>query len=341
MSVARSSTKQAGGWEHDADEKTPLLSTQDDQGDTDMRNKPGWHFGPKRIASAVINGFRVVITTITAPVRYVVACFYDEEGNFSAFMPLYKLGRGPGKRKRKASAHAIATSSEDELSEKDESSGKRHQRRVSSGSTGSVAIQTDSEAERKDTPAKNTRSKAATGKDGQDAAPSRRSIRIKLFNQEAEKRRQERKATASTKLEQSPAMEAAAQSLKSPTGSAAGAKQLTRYPRTPAPPRPLVPKRQASFTNLPFTEGMPHAKTLILDLDETLIHSHSKGGRYTAGHMVEVKMNNAVGVGGTYIGPQVPILYYVHKRPYCDEFLRKVSSLLLSLCCMDDTKDEC
>lgn len=50
----------------------------------------------------------------------------------------------------------------------------------------------------------------------------------------------------------------------------------------------------------------------------------AKGGRFTTGHMVEVKLQHPVGAGGQIIGPQVPILYYVHKRPYCDEFLKKV-----------------
>ncbi|KAF1814537.1 hypothetical protein P152DRAFT_392540 [Eremomyces bilateralis CBS 781.70] len=40
--------------------------------------------------------------------------------------------------------------------------------------------------------------------------------------------------------------------------------------------------------------------------------------------MVEVKISQSIGANGVTIGPQVPILYYVHKRPYCDEFLRKV-----------------
>lgn len=110
--------------------------------------------------------------------------------------------------------------------------------------------------------------------------------------------------------------------LKSPT-SPAGA--LTKYPRTPAPPRPLIPRRQPSFLNLePLDKS--HQKTLILDLDETLIHSMSKGGRMSTGHMVEVRLNTTfVGIGGQpSAGPQHPILYYVHKRPYCDEFLRRV-----------------
>ena len=65
-------------------------------------------------------------------------------------------------------------------------------------------------------------------------------------------------------------------------------------------------------------------KTLILDLDETLIHSMAKGGRMSTGHMVEVKFQTPIGAGGMVIGPQVPILYYVHERPHCHEFLRKV-----------------
>ncbi|KAK7205309.1 NLI interacting factor, partial [Myxozyma melibiosi] len=50
------------------------------------------------------------------------------------------------------------------------------------------------------------------------------------------------------------------------------------------------------------------------DLDETLIHSMSKGSPMSDGHMVEVRLDK-----------QHAILYYVHKRPYCDEFLQKVS----------------
>ncbi|ODQ54249.1 hypothetical protein SAICODRAFT_55049 [Saitoella complicata NRRL Y-17804] len=65
------------------------------------------------------------------------------------------------------------------------------------------------------------------------------------------------------------------------------------------PPRPLVPKN-------------PKKKTLVLDLDETLIHSYVRGGRMSSGHMVEVKLAKHA------------ILYYVHKRPHCDYFLKKV-----------------
>lgn len=96
--------------------------------------------------------------------------------------------------------------------------------------------------------------------------------------------------------------------LKSPTSP--GLRTLTKYPTSTTStsmfgqlPRTLLPRHM-----------MHPQKTLILDLDETLIHSLSKGGKMSSGHMVEVKLDG-----------QHAILYYVHKRPFCDEFLRKVS----------------
>lgn len=44
----------------------------------------------------------------------------------------------------------------------------------------------------------------------------------------------------------------------------------------------------------------------------------------SSGHMVEVKLSSPASYNGLSLGPQHPILYYVHKRPHCDEFLRKV-----------------
>lgn len=55
-------------------------------------------------------------------------------------------------------------------------------------------------------------------------------------------------------------------------------------------------------------------KTLVLDLDETLIHSLSRTPGFSQGHMVEVKFQN-----------QFATLYTVLKRPFCDEFLDQVS----------------
>lgn len=71
-------------------------------------------------------------------------------------------------------------------------------------------------------------------------------------------------------------------------------------------------KQRAAVSSSPLIPTKPSKKTLILDLDETLIHSLSKGGKMSSGHMVEVKL-------GTHA-----ILYYVHKRPFCDQFLQRV-----------------
>jgi len=97
----------------------------------------------------------------------------------------------------------------------------------------------------------------------------------------------------------------------------------------PTPP----PSRTPTPTYSPGT-GLPIAprktpfhlpKTLVLDLDETLIHSTSRplpaagirglfGARRGASHTVEVVM------GGR------STLYHVYKRPFVDYFLRKVSA---------------
>ena len=59
-------------------------------------------------------------------------------------------------------------------------------------------------------------------------------------------------------------------------------------------------------------------KILVIDLDETLIHSVSRGTTHvnsSQGHIIEVK----------FASSGVSTLYYVHKRPYCDLFLARVS----------------
>lgn len=59
-------------------------------------------------------------------------------------------------------------------------------------------------------------------------------------------------------------------------------------------------------------------KTLVLDLDETLIHSLSRGAPRSLGsssscHTIELKVND------------IATPYYVYKRPYCDFFLKEIS----------------
>lgn len=74
-------------------------------------------------------------------------------------------------------------------------------------------------------------------------------------------------------------------------------------------PKKLVPQ------SIMFAE---RKKRLVVDLDETLIHSATRSVSHSnsaQGHMVEVRFPPS----------SISTLYYVHKRPHCDLFLSKVS----------------
>ena len=76
-------------------------------------------------------------------------------------------------------------------------------------------------------------------------------------------------------------------------------------------------------------------KTLILDLDETLIHSTSRPLSYAAsagGGLLGLSFGGLFGRGKRKEGHTVEVVmrgrsttYHVYKRPYVDHFLRKVS----------------
>ncbi|KAI1662576.1 NLI interacting factor-like phosphatase-domain-containing protein, partial [Daldinia decipiens] len=323
-----------------ADEKTPLLDKGDAK-ETNIRYY-SWHVIPGRIANSLINSIRWVLSTIAAPGVYLVACFYNARGEFA---PLRQFGNlfgiyGGDARKLAANYHeSVALNEEKQVSSKRGGQGSRGKhafaasRPVPSSGTSSSGISSESES---DMVSRNQGVRRSSGSSGrhvrsksldpaEEGSPARRSIRIKLNNDEAMRQRKHRKAqsiSASGSTSSGDASADLSAQLKSPTSPVAA---LTRYPKTPAPPRPLIPRRQPSY--VPYEPIDPkQQKTLILDLDETLIHSMSKGGRMGSGHMVEVRLNTTyVGSGGQQaLGPQHPILYYVHKRPHCDEFLRKV-----------------
>lgn len=323
-----------------ADEKRPLLGHD---AETPIETKLSGRYSiPNRIASAIINSLRWVVSTLAAPGVYLIACLYDERGHFSPLYPLRKLW--PGRHSRPASVQALESQSSDETEylrshQGKEISGRRSSVRLAKprpmSSSSSSGLSSESESERSiseadhnelASTARHTRSKSAKSAD--EIAPARRSIRIKLHAEDPVRQRKHRKtqsinsqsngagATSSTDI--LPA------TLKSPTSPSASL-MMTKYPRAPAPPRPLIPRRQPSYTFPEASNGNLAQRTLILDLDETLIHSMAKGGRMSTGHMVEVKLNTFIGVAGqASVGPQHPILYYVHKRPHCDDFLRRV-----------------
>ncbi|KAG9947353.1 hypothetical protein KCU85_g5827, partial [Aureobasidium melanogenum] len=263
---------------------------------------------PSRVASMLITALKLILDFILAPFRYLGAAFYDSNGKFSLLIPMRSMRRLFSPEPREPAPHTSST---------------KPQTRPRGSSVNSTTSSVASDSERDafasfdQGPAANTRSKSAADKD--EIAPAKRSIRIKLHNNEDALRRRRQRNTSDAEKSDQDKVAAVANSLKSPTNSAA---TKLRYPRAPAPPRPLVPRRQPSYV-MTYNPDPPK-KTLIIDLDETLIHSMAKGGRMSTGHMVEVKLQGPIGGNGMVLGPQVPILYYVHERPYCHDFLRKV-----------------
>ncbi|KAK3953783.1 HAD-like domain-containing protein [Pseudoneurospora amorphoporcata] len=340
----KETTAQGGydGQDYGPDEKTPLLAQDQPKSPTT------WTSLPKRFAFAIVESMRWLLMTIAAPGLYLIALFYDVEGNFAPAKQLRKLfGRYGGNAKEMAmdyrKAAALSNANLDGTGSGGSISKSPKSRLRSSGSSSSgLSSESETEVEsRRGSNSSGRRLKSKSSQDSEEIAPARRSIRIKLHSDadslRQRKQRKDRSSASGRSTTNSDGNGGSGQqnlsvpgndisaALKSPT-SPVGA--LTKYPKTPAPPRPLIPKRQPSYKiSAVDPANLKHQKTLILDLDETLIHSMSKGGRMSSGHMVEVRLNTTyVGVGGQQtIGPQHPILYYVHKRPHCDEFLRRVS----------------
>jgi CTD nuclear envelope phosphatase 1 len=332
-----------------ADEKTPLLSSNAPNDGPYAETLPPSkrRLLPQRITGAVFSGLQVLAWPVVAVGTYVVACFYHSDGRFSLVAPVYHIAHcfsRPRRTKPMAQRRASGSKEGDKERRKSrrlstaQSKPRRPVQRVPSGASASTAMTSDSESERPptrdedlDTPSRHTRSKSNASSVAEEIAPAKRQIRIKLHNEDALRQRKAVKKTSRGGAQGDAQVSTeAANALKSPIGSIAS-KQLTKFPRAPQPPRPLVPRRQPSYSTAGVSAVGPHQKTLIIDLDETLIHSMAKYGRYTTGHMVEVKLQQPVSAGGQSIGPQVPILYYVHKRPHCDEFLKKVGASIRSL----------
>ncbi|KAL5345926.1 Nuclear envelope morphology protein 1 [Pseudogymnoascus australis] len=316
------------------DEKSPMLEDRK----ADIQSRPrGFAFFTKRIAVAFVNSVRWVVSAIMAPGFYIIACLYDQEGNFAPLFQVRRVGGYLWGGQMSLDKVEGLESERSALLEKHAASTRRHSIRPQKNASLSSQLSSESESERDldsrptSSAGRHTRSKSLKPND--ETTPARRSIRIKLHNEDARQNWRHRKSqSTNSPMTQSdgaggasPALtEITPATLKSPTSPPATL-SMARYPRAPMPPRPLIPKRMPSYTMGEPINGRAGQKTLILDLDETLIHSMAKGGRMSTGHMVEVKLNTFVAASGVPIaGPQHPILYYVHKRPHCDDFLRRV-----------------
>ena len=309
-------------------EKTPLLGLGPREDTSSYTNRL------KSLVKRIADALTAILATIGAPAVYVVSCFQHEDGHYSMSLPTARIRKALARRRREQSTASTvglssAASAEKALTEK---AGSELRNTASKESLRSTTSESESENQQPRPAQRDSKSRVNnTGEGG----GSRRSIRIKLNQHESFiKRKEDRKAA---KAEQGPML--TFDSIKSPTSPLSSYK-LTKWPHAPSPPRPLVPRRQPSYSeivprSLPLHIKTLPQKTLILDLDETLIHSMAKGNRMSTGHMVEVKLNAPVAAPvasavptnhpPAILGPQHPILYYVHERPYCHTFLKKVS----------------
>jgi CTD nuclear envelope phosphatase 1 len=306
-------------------EKTPLLENNIKPDVSLYKSKL------RNLVKKIADALTALLATIGAPVVYVVNCFKDKDGNYSALLPVKKMRPLFGKRKSTkstATAVGLANSSKNRLRDSDKTSDKSDPYTAKLRSTASndslTSNTSESEGEKKQTRPRSSEIRHPKPK-SEDSLTARRSIRIQEYRTDSFQQRKQKRKTAA------PEEQLTLDTIKSPM-SASQSLKIHKYPHAPGPPRPLIPRRQPSHSNLiprsPNNRTPRYQKTLILDLDETLIHSLAKGGRMSSGHMVEVKLNAPVGLTSSpnapVIGPQHPILYYVHKRPHCDEFLRKV-----------------
>jgi len=301
-------------------ENTPLL------GSSSMSDLSFYRSKLQSLVKKIAAALTALLTTIGAPVVYVVNQFRDEQGHYTPLRPIKSL-RPFFSRQRSTNSTATAvglssfakeksgTTTDDSLSKRSAYTAKLR----SSASNDSLTSNTSESEGEKSQAIRPRRAEKVT---------ARRSIRIQDSKTESIKQRKQKRRTVTGHEPLT------LDTIKSPLSASQSLMKIHKYPHAPAPPRPLIPRRQPSYSNLiprsPNPRPPPrHQKTLILDLDETLIHSLAKGGRMSSGHMVEVKLNAPIGPSAAsphspLLGPQHPILYYVHKRPHCDEFLRKV-----------------
>jgi len=109
-----------------------------------------------------------------------------------------------------------------------------------------------------------------------------------------------------------------------PASSASSSLTVTNYTH------PSEVSRTPTPTNLQRKSLLRRPKTLVLDLDETLIHSTSRPMSYSNGGILSGlgigKKNKGSGFMVEVVLGGHSTVYHVYKRPFVDYFLRKVSA---------------
>ena len=184
-------------------EKTPLLVGAIE---SEAPSKYGPRYSKLRLAAqrlvhALTESLKWVLSTLASPGLYIVTGFYDEKGRFSPLLPVRKLGRAlPQRNGRKSTAQAVGLSGSSDPRDFTTSSSSQHkdlrrktpvkELRLKPRDTDSFSPATsESEADAKeklvilDTPP-DSRPRLQTSSSDEDMPQARRSIRIKLYNED-------------------------------------------------------------------------------------------------------------------------------------------------------------
>lgn len=246
----------------------------------------GWIITTKRVLFSLFRSTRWIISTLMAPGVYIIASLHNEKGRFAPVSQIAKFGM------------ILCSSSRQATTAQSISEFIHRNRHKSSHSDAIPTTIFSSQPKSRDI----------------DSSDHRKYRKIHSTPT--------RDTTSNSSVIR--ASEVTLSSLKSPVSPASSSLRI-KYPNAPAPPRPLIPRLQPFNSQPDGIHKRVLQKTLILDLDETLIHSMAKGGRMNTGYMVEVKLNTIVTAGrNPALGLKHPILYWVNKRPHCDDFLRLV-----------------
>ena len=239
----------------------------------------------QRFFGALLETLKTILSIFASPAVFLGRRFYSRDGQFSLVEPLRSLRQDnstTGNTRRSRRDGADSGSRPDRGPKRPSRGSPRLRDSLSSESLYSNTSEsgTDRALGEPGMRSRHSRRKSSLATTDNDEATPRRSIRIKIQNESKQNHEQRRsKVRASRRSDGSSNtssatgngnMDPVADSLKSPVSQAA--RKLTRYPHAPTPPRPLVPRRQPSYI---FGAPPPRTpqKTLILDLDETLIHS--------------------------------------------------------------------